>query len=93
MKDPAWICVLFAMMMALQMMSDPRITSEFIRKTMVWVVDPATRTVSIRDVTLAARDGSAVRVLDGLTSGTRVVTAGVHSLTPGQTVKIADGSF
>lgn len=61
-------------------------------KTMVWVVDPATRTVSTRDVTVAARDGSAVRVLDGLASGTRVVTAGVHSLTPGQTVKIADGS-
>ena len=59
-------------------------------RTMVWVVDPATRTVSTRDVTIAARDGSAVRVLDGLTSGTRVVTAGVHSLTPNQTVKIAD---
>ncbi|PSJ56207.1 efflux RND transporter periplasmic adaptor subunit [Pseudaminobacter soli (ex Li et al. 2025)] len=62
-------------------------------KTMVWVVDPVTRTVSTRDVTIAARDGSAVRVLDGVTSGTRVVTAGVHSLTPGQTVKIPDGSF
>ena len=58
-------------------------------KTMVWVVDPATRTVSTRDVTIAARDGSSVRVLDGLTSGTRVITAGVHSLTPSQTVKIA----
>ena len=59
-------------------------------RTMVWVVDPATRTVSTRDVTIAARDGSAVRILDGLTSGTRLVTAGVHSLTPNQTVKIAD---
>jgi RND family efflux transporter MFP subunit len=59
-------------------------------RTMVWVVDPANRTVSTRDVTIAARDGSSVRVLDGLTSGTRVITAGVHSLTPSQTVKIAD---
>jgi len=59
-------------------------------KTMVWVVDPITQTVSTRDVTIAARDGSAVRILDGLTSGTRVVTAGVHSLTANQTVKIAD---
>ena len=59
-------------------------------RTMVWVVDPATRTVSTRDVTIATRDGSAVRILDGLTSGTRLVTAGVHSLTPNQTVKIAD---
>ena len=57
---------------------------------MVWVVDPAARTVSTRDVTIAARDGSSVRVLDGLTPGTRVVTAGVNSLTAGQTVKIAD---
>ncbi|GEO17623.1 efflux RND transporter periplasmic adaptor subunit [Microvirga aerophila] len=62
-------------------------------QTLVWVVDPATRTVSTRDVTIAARDGSAVRVLDGLTSGTRVITAGVHSLTPGQTVKVTNGSF
>jgi hypothetical protein len=37
MKDPAWIGVLVAMMLAIQMMSDPRITRDFIRKTMVWV--------------------------------------------------------
>ena len=57
---------------------------------MVWVVDPATSTVSTRDVAIAARDGSSVRFLDGLTPGTRVVTAGVNSLTPGQSVKVAD---
>jgi membrane fusion protein, multidrug efflux system len=59
-------------------------------RTMVWIVDPATRTVSTKDVTLAARNGSTVRIADGLTPGTRVVTAGVNSLSPGQTVKIAD---
>jgi RND family efflux transporter MFP subunit len=59
-------------------------------KTLVWVVDPATRRVSSRDVTVAARNASTVRVLDGLTSGMRVVTAGVHSLTQNQTVKITD---
>lgn len=59
-------------------------------RTMVWVVDPDTRTVSTRDVTIVARDGSSVRVLNGLTRGTRVVTAGANSLTPNQTVKIAD---
>jgi membrane fusion protein, multidrug efflux system len=62
-------------------------------RTMVWIVDPATRTVSTKDVTLAARNGSAVRIADGLTPGTRVVTAGVNSLSPGQTVKIADESL
>ncbi len=62
-------------------------------KTMVWVVDPATRTVSTQDVTIAARDRSFVRILNGLTAGSRVVVAGVNSLTPGQTVKIPDGAF
>jgi hypothetical protein len=37
MKDTAWISVLFAMMMALQMMTDPRITRQFIRRAMVCV--------------------------------------------------------
>lgn len=61
-------------------------------KTLVWVVDPATRTVSTKDVTVATRDGSSIRVLNGLTAGTRVVTAGANSLTPSQTVKILDGA-
>ncbi|WP_246155506.1 efflux RND transporter periplasmic adaptor subunit [Rhabdaerophilum calidifontis] len=60
-------------------------------QTMVWVVDPATATVSTRNVTVAARDGGSVRILDGLAAGTRVVTAGVNSLIPGQAIKIADG--
>lgn len=59
-------------------------------RTLVWVVDPAARTVATREVTLAPRDGSSVRVLGGLEPGTRVVTAGVHSLTPGQEVRIED---
>ena len=62
-------------------------------KTMVWVVDPATRTVSTRDVTIARGERSSVRILDGLTAGSRVVIAGVNSLTPGQSVKFPDGAF
>lgn len=62
-------------------------------QTMVWVVDPATRTVSTRDVTIAAGERSFVRILDGLTAGSRVVVAGVNSLTPGQSVKLPDGAF
>ncbi len=61
-------------------------------RTMVWTVDPAAKTVSTRDVTIAGRNGSSIRIANGLESGTRVVTAGVNSLTPGQTVKIADES-
>jgi RND family efflux transporter MFP subunit len=61
-------------------------------KTMVWVVDPAANTVSAREVKVAARDNHSFQVVEGLSPGTRVVTAGVNSLTPGQTVKIDNGA-
>ncbi len=62
-------------------------------RTMIWIVDPATSTVSTQDVRVAARDVSTVRIADGLAPGTRVVTAGVNSLTPGQAVRILDESL
>jgi membrane fusion protein, multidrug efflux system len=51
-------------------------------------VDTASRTVSPRDVRLAGRNERAIQIADGLTPGTRVVTAGVNSLVPGQPVKL-----
>ena len=62
-------------------------------RTLVWIVDPASLTVSTREVGVAERDVSTVRVAGGLQPGTRVVTAGVNSLRPGQKVRIADGGF
>ncbi len=59
-------------------------------KTLVWVVDMSANTVSTREVKIAARDNRSFQVVDGLAPGTRVVTAGVNSLTPGQAVKIAN---
>jgi membrane fusion protein, multidrug efflux system len=59
--------------------------------TSVWVVDPAREKVSLRAVTLAASQPDSVRVATGIAAGDRVVTAGVHSLTPDQSVKIIDG--
>jgi RND family efflux transporter MFP subunit len=59
-------------------------------KTFVWVVDPATRKVSMREVKISERDQDSFRVAEGLTAGTHVVTAGVHSLLPEQVVKIED---
>ena len=59
-------------------------------KTQVWIVDPATKKVALRDVTVVTRDEGSVAVT-GLAAGDRVVTAGVHSLTPGQTVKVPAG--
>jgi RND family efflux transporter MFP subunit len=59
-------------------------------KTMVWVVDPRTKTVALRDVEVAGRKGRMIIVTRGLAAGDRVVTAGVHSLSAGQSVKIAE---
>lgn len=53
----------------------------------VWVVDEPTSTVSLHKVDLA-KDPAGVQVTGGLAPGARVVTAGIHSLTPGQHVRI-----
>lgn len=59
-------------------------------RTMVWVVDPSTQTVSKRNIAIATRGDGAFRVAEGLSLGDRVVVAGVHSLAQGQRVKIED---
>lgn len=59
-------------------------------KTFVWVVDPATSKASMREVKVGGRGADSFRVVEGLVPGTRVITAGVHSLSPNQAVKIAD---
>jgi multidrug efflux pump subunit AcrA (membrane-fusion protein) len=56
-------------------------------KAQVWIVDPTTSKVALRDVSVVARDGDTVSIGSGITAGERVVTVGVHSLTPGQIVK------
>ena len=57
----------------------------------VWVVDTAAATVQPRAVTLGPVTPEGVRVLDGLTPGDRVVTAGVQFLTPGKKVVLPAG--
>ncbi len=59
-------------------------------KRQVWIVDPASRTVALREVSVSSRDGGTAAVIAGLEPGDRVVTAGVHSLDPGQSVKIPE---
>ncbi|MGO4712757.1 efflux RND transporter periplasmic adaptor subunit [Bradyrhizobium sp. 2TAF24] len=56
-------------------------------KTYVWLVDVTSRTVSLREV-LGVPDDGGLRVTGGVEPGARVVTAGVHSLTEGQKVRI-----
>ncbi len=59
-------------------------------KPQVWIVDPEKKTVSMREVTVGTHDERMVTITDGIKAGERVVVVGVHSLTPGQSVKIQD---
>lgn len=56
--------------------------------TLVWVIDPAAKTVRTVPVQLAGDDGTSVKVAGGLNPGDRIVVAGVHSLSKGQEVKL-----
>jgi RND family efflux transporter MFP subunit len=57
-------------------------------KTYVWIVDRASLKVSTRPVTLADPHADPVEVTGGLAAAMRVVTAGVHSLSEGQEVRL-----
>ena len=57
----------------------------------VWIYDPATRKVALRPVTIGQYREDGVIVTSGLASGDWVVTAGVHKLRPGQTVRPYEG--
>lgn len=54
----------------------------------VWLVDPKTQTVSLRNVEVARFDPGSVVVSHGLEDGGIVVTAGVQALHPGQKVRL-----
>jgi RND family efflux transporter MFP subunit len=61
-------------------------------KTRVFIVDPQTMTVAPREIDVAPdRDGRFL-VRGGLKDGERVVTAGVHRLKDGQTVRLFGGA-
>ena len=56
----------------------------------VWVVDPATRTVHRKQVTLGEPVVGGIAVTSGLAPGSLVVVAGVHSLQEGQAVRLSE---
>ena len=56
--------------------------------TAVWVLDEATMTVNSQAVELGPVDGNDVVIQAGLKPGQKVVSAGVHVLSPGQKVTI-----
>jgi multidrug efflux system membrane fusion protein len=56
----------------------------------VWVVDRQTGKVTARRVELGALAGERALIAFGLAAGEWVVTAGVHKLAPGQTVRLVE---
>jgi RND family efflux transporter MFP subunit len=54
----------------------------------VWVVDPQSKTVSLRNVEVLRHDPVTVVISQGLETGDLVVTAGVQVLHPGQQVRL-----
>jgi RND family efflux transporter MFP subunit len=58
----------------------------------VWVFDPATSAVSLRQVMVLRYEKERVLVSGGLKNGERVVVAGVQKLRPGQVVRLLEDS-
>jgi multidrug efflux pump subunit AcrA (membrane-fusion protein) len=56
-------------------------------KPAVWIVDPTTRTASLKGVTVGAYEAGAVLIKQGLEAGDRVVIDGGKLLSYGQPVK------
>lgn len=65
---------------------------EFDGKTRIWVIDTQNKTVSPRDVSVVSRSDNSVVLAGGVRNGERVVSAGVNSLKPGQSVKLDEDS-
>ncbi len=59
----------------------------------LWVLDPKSQTVSLRNVDVARYDPADVVVSHGLDAGEIVVTAGVQTLHPGQKVRPLGGAL
>lgn len=60
-------------------------------KPAVWIYDPATRTVSLRTVTLGGYREDGTIVGEGLADGEWIVAAGAQKLRPGQVVRPWEG--
>jgi len=56
----------------------------------VWIVNPQDNTVSLRTIKIINYTQDSIIVSEGLENGEIVVSAGVHSLYPGQQVKLLD---
>ena len=59
----------------------------------VWVVDPRSQTVSLRNIDVLRYDPASIVISQGLKRGEILVIAGVQSLHPGQTVGVLEASL
>jgi RND family efflux transporter MFP subunit len=59
-------------------------------KPAVWIVDPKTRTTSLKPVTVGAYEAGAVQIREGLEAGDRVVIDGGKLLSSGQPVTFGE---
>jgi RND family efflux transporter MFP subunit len=66
--------------------------TEFDRRPSVWVVDPASLTVSPRQVEVLRHNPATVAIASGLEPGEIVVTAGTQALHPGQKTRLLESS-
>jgi RND family efflux transporter MFP subunit len=62
--------------------------ARFNSQSAVWVVDPATLTVSIRNVEVLRFNPASVTISEGVNTGEVIVTAGVQALHPGQKIRL-----
>jgi RND family efflux transporter MFP subunit len=61
-------------------------------KSSVWLLDPATMSVTMRDVKFVTNNDGSIDVIDGLEAGARIVTVGLHHLKEGQKVRLEQES-
>jgi RND family efflux transporter MFP subunit len=66
--------------------------TRFNQKPAVWIVDPSSFTVSLRNIEVLRYDPATVAISAGLDTGEIVVTAGVQALHPGQKVRLLGSS-
>jgi membrane fusion protein, multidrug efflux system len=66
--------------------------TEFDRRPAVWVVDPSSLTVSLRNVEVARNDPATIAISQGLDTGDIVVTAGTQALHPGQKTRLLESA-
>lgn len=62
------------------------------RQPAVWIVDPKTMTVSLRNIDVERFDATRVIVASGLAPGDIVATSGVQALRPGQKVRLLEAA-